>query len=175
MSNFLRRWALGLLLSLGGILSPVHSRWLPTSWLDVSASPPKRILSNLICVSCCSLSALTVDYLSDGVYGSFNCILYDHQNPIPKLLSHEGRFYYDNPPRPNENGGYKCSIWGPTCDGLDCIAPSYKLPVVLEIGDWLYFENMGAYTICAATCFNGFRASQVLYVNSEACIEEFLE
>ena len=46
-----------------------------------------------------STPVLIVDYLSDGVYGSFNCILYDHQNPVPKLLSHEGRFYYDSPDR----------------------------------------------------------------------------
>lgn len=120
--------------------------------------------------------SLTTDYLSDGVYGSFNCILYDHQNPIPKLLSHEGRFHYNSPnSHANLTNKFKCSIWGPTCDGLDCIAPSFQLPVVLEVGDWLYFEDMGAYTICAATCFNGFRASEVFYVTSEACITEFLE
>lgn len=124
-------------------------------------------------------SGSLVDYLSDGVYGSFNCILYDHQNPVPKLLSHEGRFYYNSSPTPQSNGsredGFKCSIWGPTCDGLDCIAPSFKLPVVLEVGDWLYFDNMGAYTICAATRFNGFHASEVFYVSSEASVAEFLE
>jgi ornithine decarboxylase len=120
---------------------------------------------------------LIIDYLSDGVYGSFNCILYDHQNPVPKILSHEGRFQYDCPERYNHPtaGKYKCSIWGPTCDGLDCIAPSFQLPAVLEVGDWLYFDDMGAYTICAATRFNGFRASKVFYVNSEAYIEESLE
>jgi ornithine decarboxylase len=116
--------------------------------------------------------------LSDGVYGSFNCILYDHQNPVPKLLSHEGRFCYDSSRQPTNTTtteGFKCSIWGPTCDGLDCIAPSFNLPVVLEVGDWLYFEDMGAYTICAATRFNGFHASEVFYVTSEPCIAEFLE
>ena len=120
---------------------------------------------------------IIVDYLSDGVYGSFNCILYDHQNPVPKILSHEGRLHYDSPLRAKQTttNEYRCSIWGPTCDGLDCIAPSLQLPVVLEVGDWLYFENMGAYTICAATRFNGFHASEVFYVNSEACITEFLE
>jgi ornithine decarboxylase len=124
-----------------------------------------------------SLQNLTIDYLSDGVYGSFNCILYDHQNPIPKLLSHEGRVCYDSPDRytKSHNEVYKCSIWGPTCDGLDCIAPSFEFPVVLEVGDWLYFEDMGAYTICAATRFNGFRASDVFYVTSEPCIAMFLE
>lgn len=27
----------------------------------------------------------------------------------------------------------------------------------VEIGDWLYFENMGAYTASAASTFNGFK------------------
>jgi ornithine decarboxylase len=124
------------------------------------------------------ISKLTIDYLSDGVYGSFNCILYDHQNPVPKLLSHNDGFCYDASFRRRTNetftDGVKCSIWGPTCDGLDCIAPSFVLPVVLEVGDWLYFEDMGAYTICAATRFNGFRPSEVFYVSSEDCIAEFL-
>ena len=115
--------------------------------------------------------------MGDGLYGSFNCILYDHQNPIPKLLSHEGRFHYDSPECYTNvvDNEYQCSIWGPTCDGIDCIASSFQLPVVLEIGDWLYFEDMGAYTICAATRFNGFRVSEVFYVNSESCIADILQ
>ena len=145
---------------------------------DVSDSHRNPTLTARTCV-CFSLhTKLITDYLSDGVYGSFNCILYDHQNPVPKLLSHDGRFHYNTPEHYNEPTAklqYKCSIWGPTCDGLDCIAPSFQLPVVLEVGDWLYFEDMGAYTICAATRFNGFRASEVFYVSSETCIAEFLE
>ena len=31
------------------------------------------------------------------------------------------------------------------------------------VGDWLAWPNMGAYTICAASQFNGFRISQVKY------------
>src|SRR5271169_6041804 len=155
----------------------MHSHWLPTLLLDASdiQQNPIQRTHTCVCISYCP--PLTTDYLSDGVYGSFNCILYDHQNPVPKLLSHEGRFHYDSPERnlTPTTPGYKCSVWGPTCDGLDCIAPSFQLPVVLEVGDWLYFEDMGAYTICAATCFNGFRASEVFYVSSEPCISELLE
>ena len=112
-----------------------------------------------------------MDYLSDGVYGSFNCILHDHQTPIPKLLSHKGDFYYDSSFPHANTDGIKCSIWGPTCDGLDCIASSAVLPVVLEVGDSVYFENMGAYTNSAATDFNGFPRSPLFYVSSEVSIE----
>jgi ornithine decarboxylase len=37
------------------------------------------------------------------------------------------------------------------------------LPIGLQVGDWLGFDNMGAYTICAASQFNGFEVSNVIY------------
>ena len=38
-----------------------------------------------------------------------------------------------------------------------------KLPETLQVGDWLAFDNMGAYTVCAASQFNGFEVSKVVY------------
>ncbi|BFZ55689.1 Ornithine decarboxylase [Savitreella phatthalungensis] len=104
-------------------------------------------------------------YVNDGVYGSFNCIMFDHQHPQPHVLQHRNRLYYDNPP-PSHKQRVRCSIWGPTCDSLDCIAPDTNLPFVLEVGDWLYFDDMGAYTKCAASNFNGFEFSDVIYVDN---------
>ena len=37
----------------------------------------------------------------------------------------------------------------------------------LAIGDWLFFEEMGAYTLAAASRFNGFDLSRVYYTNTE--------
>jgi len=37
------------------------------------------------------------------------------------------------------------------------------LPEGLRVGDWLAFDNMGAYTVCAASQFNGFGVSKVIY------------
>lgn len=48
-----------------------------------------------------------------------------------------------------------CSIWGPTCDGLDQVVSEAKLPQ-LACGDWLAWPEMGAYTLAAAGNFNGF-------------------
>lgn len=84
-------------------------------------------------------------YINDGVYGSFNCLVFDHATVVPKTLNET-----------DGNALYPSSIWGPTCDSLDCITKSVALPKV-EIGDWLYFENMGAYTASAASTFNGFK------------------
>lgn len=94
-------------------------------------------------------------YVNDGVYGSFNCILYDHAHVKPVL---------QKKPKPDEQF-YSSSIWGPTCDGLDRIVERFDLPE-LQVGDWMLFENMGAYTVAASSTFNGFQRPSLYYVMS---------
>ena len=55
---------------------------------------------------------------------------------------------------PYSNALHKTSVWGPTCDGLDKICET--LMPELNVGDWIYFDNMGAYTISSSSSFNGF-------------------
>ncbi|OWR48871.1 ornithine decarboxylase, partial [Danaus plexippus plexippus] len=85
----------------------------------------------------------TMYFINDGVYGSFNCVLYDHQVVTPELLQE------------STGAPQTCSIWGPSCDGLDCVIESCLLPP-LAVGSWLEWRNMGAYTIPIASPFNGF-------------------
>lgn len=89
-------------------------------------------------------------YVNDGVYGSFNCVLYDHAKVKVNTLKNEEDFLFES------------SLWGPTCDGLDCILENVQLPRH-EVGDWLYFKDMGAYTIAAASTFNGMAGPQRFY------------
>ncbi|XP_036027273.1 ornithine decarboxylase [Onychomys torridus] len=96
-------------------------------------------------------------YVNDGVYGSFNCILYDHAH-VKALLPKR--------PKPDEKY-YPSSIWGPTCDGLDRIVERCNLPE-MHVGDWMLFENMGAYTVAAASTFNGFQRPSIYYVMSRS-------
>ena len=99
-------------------------------------------------------------YLNDGVYGNFSSIIFDHQHPVPRILHVKN---HDTPRIPTEY-----SIWGPTCDGIDRITECSTFHGLLDIGDWLYFEKMGAYTKCSATRFNGFTDKhEVIYVSSE--------
>ncbi|KAI8127024.1 Ornithine decarboxylase 1 [Lucilia cuprina] len=92
-------------------------------------------------------------YLNDGVYGSFNCILYDHQHvTVEHFLDDEAH----NLPT------FNTLIWGPTCDALDKIAEDLQLPD-LKCGDFLAFPNMGAYTVPIASPFNGFMLPKILY------------
>jgi ornithine decarboxylase len=54
---------------------------------------------------------------------------------------------------------------------MDCISRSVALPSALKTGDWLGFDNMGAYTICAASQFNGFELSNVIYTTGDGGAE----
>jgi len=99
-------------------------------------------------------------YVNDGVYGSFNNIMFDHAVlPNPQI-------YRKDSTVENEERTFECSIWGPTCDSMDCLTSKMELPE-LNIGDWLSFDNMGAYTFAAASTFNGFAKARLIYVNSE--------
>ena len=94
-------------------------------------------------------------YINDGVYGSFNCLLYDHQHVTPLPL------------HCNQGKMIPSSIWGPTCDGLDQVVENVMLQD-MELGDWIIFENMGAYTLPVASPFNGFPIPKVHVVADEA-------
>lgn len=103
-------------------------------------------------------------YVNDGVYGNLNCILFDHQHPTAHVLTQNGEFLY-NVELPSL---HKFSIWGPTCDGLDCISSCATLSRDVQVGDWLYFPQLGAYTSAASTSFNGFKGlALVIYVRSQ--------
>lgn len=92
-----------------------------------------------------------VYYLSESVYGSFNNTIFDHASI--SLLPFNER---------NEKQ-YDCTVYGPTCDSMDKIASGCKLPD-LSIGEVIYIENMGAYTIAASSNFNGFTQTECKYI-----------
>jgi len=94
-------------------------------------------------------------YLNDGVYGSFNCTIFDHWDvePVPLMLCDEGI---------EMRGTHLSTLWGPTCDSMDCIKRDVYLPEMC-IGEWMMFREMGAYTICAGSTFNGFKMPSIKY------------
>ncbi|KAJ9070571.1 hypothetical protein DSO57_1006621 [Entomophthora muscae] len=51
-------------------------------------------------------------------------------------------------PRPQGSATYPAKIWGPTCASQDVINTPANLQLPeLEVGNWIYFENMGAYSV----------------------------
>lgn len=84
--------------------------------------------------------------ITDGLYGSFNNVVYDHAKvPYPEVISLSSA----------EKQLQKTTIFGPTCDGYDTVA-TCMLPTV-QLGDYIVFRNMGAYTIAGACDFNGIK------------------
>lgn len=150
--------------------------------INIIAEPGRYYVSSAFTIACNVIARRTVEdptldgkgymvYVNDGVYGNFSSIMFDHQQPVAKILRTGGRTLYDTATSNSCSAGegVEYSIWGPTCDGIDRISESIRFESILDVGDWLYFEGMGAYTKCSATQFNGFsNAHDVVYVCSEA-------
>lgn len=147
--------------------------------VEIIAEPGRYYVAGAFTIACNVIARRTVEnpatgatrymiYINDGVYGNFSNIIFDHQHPDAKVLRRRGETVYDTSLASASVDGVECSIWGPTCDGIDLIAEKTMLPDVVDVGDWLYFEDMGAYTKCSATQFNGFsNKHDVVYVSSE--------
>ena len=147
--------------------------------INIISEPGRYYVASAFTLACNVIARRTIEdqqtfnksfmlYLNDGLYGNFSSIMFDHQNPIAKVLRVGNRCYFDTAGANESAGGVEYSIWGPTCDGIDRITERIRFDHTLDVGDWLYFDNMGAYTKCSATRFNGFSdAHDVVYVVSE--------
>jgi ornithine decarboxylase len=89
-------------------------------------------------------------HINDGIYHTYSGVVYDHW--IPDFRSFRR--------------GKKeiCAVVGPTCDSFDKISLSVQLPANLQIGDYLFTENIGAYSIASSTRFNGFDGARVIHI-----------
>ena len=90
-------------------------------------------------------------YIDEGVYGGFNCIIFDHLKPSLEVVK----------PRLNQ-ACYPSIVFGPTCDSMDRVG-DYELPE-LFVGDKLFVETFGAYTSASSSGFNGFKNMRRYYV-----------
>ncbi|KAI9788976.1 MAG: hypothetical protein M1816_006434 [Peltula sp. TS41687] len=123
-------------------------------------------------------------FLNDGIYGNLEearlglC-------PTPGLLKIGGRFLYGQQKRHETEAETadteeltEYSLWGPTCDGLDFILPSWipRTKEMVGVGDWIYFPDMGAYSDVFATEFNGYNMHhKKVYVSSEPVLSAILD
>lgn len=109
-------------------------------------------------------------YINAGIFSGLGNVLFDSANvqPIPvrqnienscAKLSNDEELYEE------------CSIWGPTMCTIDQVCTQTKLPK-LTIGDWVYFENMGAYSLVVSSTFNGFTKPEVCYIASNTVWEK---
>jgi ornithine decarboxylase len=92
----------------------------------------------------------TCYYINDGVYHTYSGIIFDHcKYPVQAF---------------KKGPTSLCSVFGPTCDALDVVSMAENLPE-LERDDFVYSENIGAYSHASSTYFNGFPPATVVHVN----------
>jgi len=90
-------------------------------------------------------------HINDGVYHTFSGVVYDHW--IPNFHAFK------------EGDKEICAVVGPTCDSFDKISLSVELPWNLDVGDFLWTENIGAYSTASTTRFNGFDPAKIVHTN----------
>jgi len=96
--------------------------------------------------------------IDDSLYGQFSCIPFDHAKPLWVRVP----LLEDSTVRPRTKG----LLMGRTCDSVDVIAKSESMEE-LEVGDWLWFPQMGSYTNATANEFNGFPKPPTIPVHVE--------
>jgi ornithine decarboxylase len=155
--------------SVAAVLGPAVDELFPDRNIRVISEPGRYYVSNAFTLAVQVTSRRLIEgsnqekslmyYLNDGIYGSFNCVIFDHALVAPKILSRSAETGVKN------DRLFPCSLWGPTCDSIDCLGKDLLLPE-LNIGDWLQFDAMGAYTMASASTFNGFKKTKVLYTST---------
>lgn len=99
-------------------------------------------------------------YLNDGFYGSFMELPFVSFMPPFRVFTKEGKLRQFTA---KDTTAFQ--VWGPTCDSLDRLPKTIKLPKSIETGDFIEFGLMGSYTNATATEFNGIEPAKMMLVD----------
>jgi ornithine decarboxylase len=89
-------------------------------------------------------------FLDNGIYHELNCYQRDHWK-FPDIT----QYMNNNTDVVKVVKKYKMmKVFGPTCDSEDTL-DMCRLPINIQVGDWIILPNMGAYTSAGITNFNG--------------------
>ncbi|KAJ6263599.1 hypothetical protein Dda_2167 [Drechslerella dactyloides] len=135
-------------------------------------------------------------YLSDGIYSNLNAATWPGELTFPKAVKGRRMLSVEDadiapvsPTGSDRDSGIEVgdaygdadgevgvqmegalqeyAVWGPTCDSGDVILKSAWLPRGIEVGDWLVFKELGAYSVCMRSPFNGFATEHKFYYLNE--------
>ena len=101
-------------------------------------------------------------YLNDGMYGTFWELRFDVQDRFP-VRAFRGHIAMTG-------DAQSFRLYGPTCDSSDALPGKVMLPADLDVGDYLEFGMMGAYSLSGRTDFNGFYSDTVVRIESESAL-----
>ena len=140
---------------LGSILNSEFERLFPDN-IEILAEPGRFIIATAAVLVSEIIGKARRDgkvfyHINDGVYHTFSGVVYDHW--IPNFSAFK------------EGEREICAVVGPTCDSFDKISLSVELPGDLEVGDFLFTDNIGAYSTASSTKFNGFDGAKIIHKN----------
>lgn len=95
-------------------------------------------------------------YINDGMYGVFWELRYDAHDRYPARAWRAGE----------QMGGETRAfqLLGPTCDSDDKLPGLVELPADIDIGDYIEFGSIGAYSLGGRSDFNGFYSNMVVNI-----------
>ncbi|MEM7433184.1 MAG: type III PLP-dependent enzyme [Pseudomonadota bacterium] len=95
-------------------------------------------------------------YINDGLYGVFWELRYHAHEQYPARVFRGGK---------QIRGATEAfEIMGPTCDSGDKWRGHVELPADIQIGDYIEFGEVGAYSVGGRSDFNGFYSDQVVTI-----------
>lgn len=99
-------------------------------------------------------------YINDGIYGGLfdACDWLGLKYPVSAISCD----------RPFDGDVQQFRLAGPTCDSLDMMNGPFVLPADIGMGDWVIFDNCGAYSISMRSNFNGFGHADTVCVITES-------
>lgn len=127
-------------------VNPALKRLFSQDDVDVIAEPGRYFVEAAF-ILCSRIYRVKTDenghrhyYIAHGVQGVFkDRVLCDETfTPLPLFPNAEGQVEQST-----------STVYGPSGDSFDVICPEITLPV-LQVGDWLMFDRMGAYTLSIA-------------------------
>lgn len=129
----------------------------PTAAPELVCEPGRAMVADSHSLAVCvkALSENTI-FLNDGVYGGLTEFRDIGHIERYKVIS-QSEWKSGKPCR-------KYTVFGPTCDSIDQLPAPLSLPKTIAEGDYILFENMGAYTQSIATPFNGYGTAMTVTI-----------
>jgi ornithine decarboxylase len=95
-------------------------------------------------------------YLNDGMYGAFWELRFKGHVRYPARALRGSE--------PLGGNLHSFRLFGPTCDSSDKMPGRVELPAHIDVGDYIEFGSMGAYSLSGLTRFNGFYSDDVVSI-----------
>uniref|UniRef100_A0A0E0JZV2 ornithine decarboxylase n=1 Tax=Oryza punctata TaxID=4537 RepID=A0A0E0JZV2_ORYPU len=104
-------------------------------------------------------------WIDDGMFGTLCCVHFENYVPRPAPVTAIRRATADGEQAATMGGEitaktHPSTVFGPTLDSFDVMVRGYQLPELCT-GDWLVFDDVGAYTTVCSSDFNGFSTSNM--------------